>query len=162
MTTWCHGAPGIGLGRLQMLRHIDDAESRTEIETAVKTTRAAGFGGNHSLCHGELGNLELLLQAGLAFKDEAMLEQAYRIAAHALDEVGVGGWRCGVPLGIETPGLMLGLAGIGYGFLRLAEPYAVPSVLVLEPFQASVPCSSAKQISIWTSQASLLPRRGSE
>jgi len=28
---------------------------------------------------------------------------------------------------------MIGLAGIGYGLLRLAEPTRVPSVLVLEP-----------------------------
>ena len=28
---------------------------------------------------------------------------------------------------------MTGLAGIGYGLLRLAHPDAVPSVLVLEP-----------------------------
>jgi len=30
-------------------------------------------------------------------------------------------------------GLMTGLAGIGYGLLRLANPDRVPSVLVLEP-----------------------------
>jgi hypothetical protein len=29
--------------------------------------------------------------------------------------------------------LMSGLAGIGYGLLRLAEPTQIPSVLVLEP-----------------------------
>jgi hypothetical protein len=29
--------------------------------------------------------------------------------------------------------VMLGLAGIGYGLLRLAEPDRVPSVLLLEP-----------------------------
>jgi lantibiotic modifying enzyme len=28
---------------------------------------------------------------------------------------------------------MVGLAGIGYGLLRLADPYLVPSVLVLAP-----------------------------
>ena len=34
---------------------------------------------------------------------------------------------------VESPGLMTGLAGIGYGLLRLAEPTRMPSVLVLEP-----------------------------
>jgi lantibiotic modifying enzyme len=38
-----------------------------------------------------------------------------------------------VPLGVETPGLMTGLAGIGYQLLRLAAPDIIPSVLVLEP-----------------------------
>ena len=42
------------------------------------------------------------------------------------------GWRCGTPLGVETPGLLAGLAGIGYGILRSARPDIVPSVLALE------------------------------
>jgi lantibiotic modifying enzyme len=33
----------------------------------------------------------------------------------------------------RVPGMMTGLAGIGYGLLRLAEPERVPSVPVLEP-----------------------------
>jgi hypothetical protein len=43
------------------------------------------------------------------------------------------GWVTGVPLGVETPGLMTGLAGIGYELLRLAAPERVPSVLLLAP-----------------------------
>jgi lantibiotic modifying enzyme len=34
---------------------------------------------------------------------------------------------------IDSPGLMNGLAGIGYALLRLAEPERVPSVLTLAP-----------------------------
>jgi hypothetical protein len=34
---------------------------------------------------------------------------------------------------VESPGLMTGLAGIGYALLRLAEPHRVPSVLGLAP-----------------------------
>lgn len=61
MTAWCNGAPGIGLARLCSLPHLDDSEIRAEINTALKTTLAQGFGMNHSLCHGDLGNLELTL-----------------------------------------------------------------------------------------------------
>jgi lantibiotic modifying enzyme len=43
------------------------------------------------------------------------------------------GWRCGTRAGVLSPGLMNGLAGIGLGCLRLAEPERVPSVLVLDP-----------------------------
>ena len=35
--------------------------------------------------------------------------------------------------GVETPGLMVGLAGIGYELLRLADPAVIPSILLLEP-----------------------------
>ncbi|NJL57749.1 hypothetical protein HC928_23425 [bacterium] len=41
-------------------------------------------------------------------------------------------WACGTPTGVETPGLMMGLAGIGYQLLRLANPQSVPSILTLE------------------------------
>jgi lantibiotic modifying enzyme len=34
---------------------------------------------------------------------------------------------------VETPDLMVGLAGIGYELLRLAEPSVVPALLTLEP-----------------------------
>jgi lantibiotic modifying enzyme len=50
-----------------------------------------------------------------------------------LDAIDAAGWLCGVPLGVETPGLMLGLAGIGYQLLRLANPQAIPAVLLLDP-----------------------------
>src|SRR5437870_1613255 len=60
---WCHGAPGIGLARLLCRRLLDDPLLDAEIETALRTTMASGFGYNHSLCHGDLGNLELLVEA---------------------------------------------------------------------------------------------------
>jgi lantibiotic modifying enzyme len=50
-----------------------------------------------------------------------------------LDSIARHGWQCGGPQAVEMPGLMLGLAGIGYQMLRLAEPDRVPSVLVLAP-----------------------------
>jgi hypothetical protein len=46
---------------------------------------------------------------------------------------------------VETPGLMIGLAGIGYGLLRLARPNDVPSVLQLA---APMPAASARLVTI--------------
>jgi lantibiotic modifying enzyme len=130
MTAWCHGAPGIGLARLSSLHHLDDPAIRTEIDRAVQTTLTSGLGGNHSLCHGDLGNLELLLQASetLGCPEPRQLD---RMAAMVLDSVSQLGWLCGNPGRVESPGLMTGIAGIGYGLLRLTEPARVPSVLVL-------------------------------
>src|SRR5262249_36095876 len=54
---WCHGAPGIALGRLKMARHINRQDLQAEAEIALTTTLEAGFGFNHCLCHGDLGNL---------------------------------------------------------------------------------------------------------
>jgi class II lanthipeptide synthase len=130
---WCNGAPGIGLARLSTLRQLADAEARREIEIAINTTLNRGLGHNHSLCHGDLGNLELLLQAGLVLKDERAHVEAYRHVRNIVQSVASDEFLCGTPSNVESPGLMTGLAGIGYGLLRLAEPARVPSVLVLDP-----------------------------
>ena len=58
---------------------------------------------------------------------------AHYAATCILADIRANGYRCGTPLGVETPGLMTGLAGIGYGLLRVAEPQRVPAVLVLAP-----------------------------
>ncbi len=130
---WCQGAPGIGLSRLAMLPYLDTPEARAEVETAVRTTLAVGFGRNHSLCHGDLGNLELVALAGRMGVGSARADEVERLGAMVLQGIQRHGRLCGVPLGVETPGLMSGLAGIGYGLLRLAAPDRVPSVLTLEP-----------------------------
>ncbi len=131
MVSWCHGAPGIGLARLRSLEHLDDPFIRSEIETALQTTLRRGFGWNHCLCHGDLGNLELLLQAsqifGSRWRDH--LDRVTSMIVHSMDRIG---WLCGNPMRLESPGLMTGLSGIGYELLRLAEPERTPAVLVLQ------------------------------
>jgi type 2 lantibiotic biosynthesis protein LanM len=133
MSTWCHGASGIGLGRLASLPNLDDSRIREEIAIALNTTITNGFGHNHSLCHGDLGNLEPLLIATQVLGDPQYHEQLQEMSGMLLDSIERGGWVTGVPLGTETPGLMDGLSGIGYELLRLAEPERVPSVLLLAP-----------------------------
>ncbi|MCA9996460.1 MAG: type 2 lantipeptide synthetase LanM family protein, partial [Anaerolineales bacterium] len=133
MLAWCHGAPGIGLGRLLTLPMLESDEIRAEIETAVKTTLAYGFGNNHSLCHGDLGNLELLLQAGQYLQKPDIADKVYVLAGQILAQGEKYGWLCGTPMRIESPGLMTGLSGIGYELLRLAKPDLVPSLLTLAP-----------------------------
>lgn len=141
---WCHGAAGIGLGRLNMLGHFDDAAIRMEIEGATRTTLAWGMGDNQSLCHGALGNLEFLVQAGEALAKPDITILANRIALSILESLASEGWKCGLPLSVESPGLMTGLAGIGYGLLRFADPSHVPSVLLLAPPVVDIKHSSAR------------------
>lgn len=133
MCTWCHGAPGVGRARLRALDHFDDAEVRADLDYAVKTTLAQGFGHSHSLCHGDLGNLEFLMETAQGLHDSKLLNHVNHIAASILLSIEKHGWLCSTPLSVETPGLMTGLAGIGFGLLRLAEPASVPSVLNLAP-----------------------------
>jgi type 2 lantibiotic biosynthesis protein LanM len=131
--TWCHGAPGIGLARLQTLSLLDDDIVRQEIMAAVETTLRRGFGHNHCLCHGDLGNLELIHLAGRRLARRQWQHEAQIIAASVWQAVMQSDWRSGVPNAVETPGLMTGLAGIGYGLLRTAMPEYIPSLLMCEP-----------------------------
>ena len=132
MWAWCHGAPGVGLGRLAGLPYLDDAAVRAEIEVAVESTIENGFGRNHCLCHGDLGNLELVTLAAERMDRPDWAGRAGRIAGGVLAGIRERGWLFGLPGRTEPPGLMTGLAGIGYGLLRLAAPARVPSVTILE------------------------------
>lgn len=150
MVAWCQGAPGIGLARLACLDLLEGlagqegieeeigAEIRTEIRTALGTTLERGFGTNHSLCHGDLGNLELPLAAAGRFGGGGWSEtgdlgrRTGRLAAGVVRGLRREGFLHGLPVGLEPLGLMVGLAGIGYQLLRLANPERVPSVLTLE------------------------------
>lgn len=132
---WCHGAPGIGLGRLGMLRYTDDAALRDQALCAVRSTLKEPMGLSHSLCHGDLGNLELLLVAQEVLGgtlDDDLTEEIARRARHLLRDIDVRGPVCGTVNALQSPGLMTGLAGIGYGLLRLAAPHRVPSILLLD------------------------------
>lgn len=132
-TTWCHGAPGIGLSRLYILRYLDDKEIYPEIDAALRNTLSQGFFENNSLCHGDLGNLELLVQAREKLNNKKWNSCVNDITAKIFNSIENNGWLCGNPLKVEAPGLMTGIAGIGFGLLRLAEPSRVPSVIMLEP-----------------------------
>lgn len=139
--TWCHGAPGIALARLRAYILLGDATYLAEARIALRTTRAAietechSGTRNYSLCHGLAGNAEVLLQGCQVLRhagdpngeDDAAV--ALAVAAAGIEAHAAGGrsWPCG-NAGGETPGLMLGLAGIRHFYLRLRDA-AVPSVL---------------------------------
>lgn len=137
MLAWCHGAPGIGLARLRAWQILGDAVLRQEAEIALRTTTNF-FGqpqGNYSLCHGVGGNAELLILSGQMLGDAEALRAARRAGEQGIDYYLKGNlpWPCGVQGGGETPNLMLGLAGIGYFYLRLYDPAKTPSVLLVTP-----------------------------
>jgi lantibiotic modifying enzyme len=130
---WCHGAPGIALGRLGALALFDDAYVRGEIDIGLSATKQFGFAMNHSLCHGALGNIELLLTAAQLLGRSEDRNDLERATAEVVASIEANGFLTGVPLGVETPGFMTGLAGIGYELLRLAEADTVPAALLLAP-----------------------------
>ena len=130
---WCHGAPGIGLARIDNLHLMDDPDTREEIRVALGKTVQAELGKGDCLCHGEFGNLDVLLHAGQRVEESWWSETGGRRARDTLAGIAQRGFVCSSGSSLSPPGLMVGLAGIGYGLLRLAHPNQIPSVLVLAP-----------------------------
>lgn len=133
---WCHGAPGIGLSRVRAMAispaEIHRADAAAALRTCVRTLEALGADphADGSLCHGRAGLCELTLELAGALHDEHAARVALDAAAYAAEchATSPAEWPCGVARG-SNPSLMLGLAGIGYSYLRLADP-TLASVLV--------------------------------
>jgi lantibiotic modifying enzyme len=122
---WCSGDAGTALARLA-------AAAPADLETYLKVANERPVLADMSLCHGELGAVEPLLW--LAERDDPAIEAVRRRRAGlVLAAVQQYGPQCGTPRGVTSPGLLTGLAGIGYGLLRLGFGRRVPSVLLLEP-----------------------------
>lgn len=123
---WCNGAAGIGIARLLTAAYLDES-LEDDIAAAVACTERRGFERNDCLCHGDLGNLELLRLAGRGGQAEA------RLAASFAEAHRRGGWLSGWGhQRHETLGLFTGLAGTGLALLRGALGDRVPSPLWLE------------------------------
>ncbi len=134
---WCHGAPGIGMSRLRAFELTRRDDLRDEALIALRSTRnnPAGIATEYSfgLCHGTAGNAELFLRAWEVLGDQEGLTFAESLADKGIAEYGESGkpWPSGLDEAGEAPGLMLGLAGIGYFYLRLHGKRSVPSLLTV-------------------------------
>lgn len=140
MLAWCHGAPGVGFSRLRAFQLLPyDPMLAQEIQTALQSTVNAfanaspGGYGNFSLCHGAGGNADLLLIAADVLARPEMRQAAETVGRNGIAQYHAAEmpWPCGVNVGAESPNLMLGLAGIGYFYLRLYDASTVPSILSL-------------------------------
>lgn len=132
MATWCHGAGGIALVRTEL--GAEDERRRAVAYLAGDGLLADPVvGSNHSLCHGALGNLLILDTAVRPAAEPGIAAALPGAWVAALESGTADGWLCGVPQGLETPGLMTGLAGISWALARKARPDLVPDLLTLEP-----------------------------
>ncbi|MGG1220789.1 type 2 lanthipeptide synthetase LanM [Priestia endophytica] len=135
---WCHGAPGIGLARLNVLQIIKDIDPSLEetikrdLNYAVKKIVKDGFRGelDDSLCHGKSGNLDILIEINQYLKDEQIAlftqEQVEELKLRVQD----GNYRSGAASKLPINNFMLGVYGLDYIFMRIEHPQ-LPSILNL-------------------------------
>ncbi|MFI5711246.1 type 2 lanthipeptide synthetase LanM family protein [Kribbella sp. NPDC051620] len=122
---WCSGDAGATLARLS-------AGVPADLEAYLQSATERPVLSDMSLCHGELGAVEpiLWLAEGGAPAIEAVRRRRAGLVLAAVQQYGP---QCGTPRGVTSPGLLTGLAGVGYGLLRLGFGSRIPSVLLLEP-----------------------------
>lgn len=134
---WCHGAVGIGLTRIRAWELTRRPAYREEALTAMRITAGTLAQQlrpdvNFCLCHGIAGNAELFLHdsVGFGMQGAGLLRDVLRFAMDTY-HLPRRPWFYGESPESRVPvGLMTGLAGTGYFFLRLAAPDVIPSVLL--------------------------------
>ncbi|NIM11610.1 MAG: hypothetical protein GTO45_05905 [Candidatus Aminicenantes bacterium] len=155
MNAWCHGAAGIGLSRLRAFQLLNKKIYEDEARVAIKKTIITNVETNipeptFTLCHGGGGNAELFIYAYQIFNDDQYLELAEKVAVKAIDfyeknKFFFSGFHYGGDM--QDRSLFMGNAGIGYFYLRLLNPFQVPSIqapTVDEPFKPGQPLSKSQ------------------
>lgn len=133
--SWCFGAPGMVLSRLQALGMEDGAELQAELAEALDITVTYHDEPVDHLCCGNLGRADILLSAARTLNCAELLDAARALAQRAIARAPTE-----EDFGLIPPGtvpvlrlsLFRGVAGIGYVLLRLAHPDRLPSPLCME------------------------------
>ncbi len=137
MSSWCHGATGIGLARLGGLPMLETEAIHQDIQVAIKTTQkqlTQKQGIVNQLCCGQMGQIELLLCAANRLGKPDLLTNARVHALQIVQQARHKGYYLEPALhsSVYVPGLFRGEVGIGYTLLRLTHLEQLPSILLWE------------------------------
>lgn len=132
--SWCHGSAGIGLSRLLIRGAYRDDYLKDELTIAAANILSKGLNNSHCLCHGDLGDLEILraLLTGQPAENDTRATIRTYLKQYIAQASQGKQFRCGTGGDLELLGAFVGKAGIGYNLLRLAEWEHIPSLLCLE------------------------------
>lgn len=131
---WCHGGVGIGLARIRALRLINTRFLKTDLKNAIDSMlddwnkRENWI--NFCLCHGAAGKGELLIEYYKYTGEEKWYNHAVKFAEYGLERTksSKGSWAwSNIP---KDYTMMVGGAGVGSFFLRLAAPDEYDSILL--------------------------------
>jgi lantibiotic modifying enzyme len=137
-TGWCCGAPGVALGRSAVVGatqgQIEDAPAaRREIAEALVYMQQHPPVPLDHLCCGGMGLVDALLALSQADRSGALLAAAHARAAWILRAAKARGHFATGTEHPAEPSLFQGVAGVGYGFLRLLDPAVFPCLLMMTP-----------------------------
>ena len=129
--SWCHGSSGIALSRLQLISlGYYDSKIKEEFRAAIIQIKKR-LDCNLCICHGVMGNLEILhALKNCGFQiDCNLVPYEQKICDEIRQQLPI--W-CGDDNYNSQIGLFMGISGIGYQFIRLNHWSSTPSVMCLE------------------------------
>jgi class II lanthipeptide synthase len=137
---WCHGAPGIALGRVASLAAMPSEAVRSDIQESLANTCSLPIYPLDDLCCGNFGRVEILHIAGQRLGQPQFLDASYSLRTEVLRRAAISGFLFGSAKQQDhakrtlklQPSLFRGLSGAGYTLLRMMEPDLLPSILLLE------------------------------
>lgn len=111
--SWCNGIGGLILGKILLYKNkIEEGKMLLdEIKELVRQLKEKGFGTDFSVCHGDIGSLNILKYAGDFLGDRELIELCNNFENHFIEDylkkyLDMFEYT-------ENWGLMTGLAGIG-------------------------------------------------
>lgn len=120
-SNWCHGAPGIARFLLKAYQASGKSEY-LEVSKKIGISILAGPSWNGTTqCHGLAGNSEILVDLGVLSNDDFYLQAALHLGERLSIYQDNGVWPSESHEMI-CPDFMVGQAGIGAAFIRLANP----------------------------------------
>jgi lantibiotic modifying enzyme len=135
LQSWCFGAPGTLLARLEALRTADTPEVRGDLADTLSRTAEYPDEPVDHFCCGNFGRAEILATAAEVLDDPSLLRTARDIATRSITRAATED-----DFGFMPPGtapvlrlsLFRGLAGMGYTLARLSHPGRLPTPLAMQ------------------------------
>ena len=132
--SWCHGAAGIALSRIMLISFCEKDSLTFKELTIAESQVKKRIGYNLSVCHGTMGNLEILKAIDSILYDghkyeTRILEWINSIIKLIKEE---GKILCGDDNLDSQLSMFMGYAGVGYQLLRMYDWQHLPSIMCME------------------------------
>ncbi|WP_278565861.1 MULTISPECIES: type 2 lanthipeptide synthetase LanM [Prevotella] len=132
--SWCHGAAGIALSRIMLIPFFEKDSLVFKELTIAESQVEKRLGYNLSVCHGTMGNIEILKAIDSALYDGHKYEVRIREWINSIVKLIKDEDRilCGDDNLDSQLSMFMGYAGIGYQLLRMYDWQHIPSIMCLE------------------------------
>ena len=122
------------LRAFELLKEDIYSKSAREIIQAIelRTDPPSDGDADFTLARGLTGKADTILEAGRILGDELLRQTADGVGNWGIEQYKKNDlpWPCGSTARFDSPSFMVGVAGIGYFYLRLHDSSRVPSLLV--------------------------------